>query len=419
MDVAGAVGVQHPASAWTSVASCITPARAAAVLREAKSGNADAYLTLAEEIEERDLHYASVLQTRKLAVAGVEPDVEPGDDSALADEIANAYREQVVEQDYFADLVFDMLDALAKSYSVIQPLWDTSEKQWTFSGFEWQDPRLFCFDRTRLRELRLKDPATIDGRPLPPGQFFVHYPKVKTGVRLRGGLAMLATIAHVAKSYTLADWLAFCEVYGMPLRIAKYDPLTMTQPEIDQLKIALANIGHDAAALIPNGATLEILDARRPAANGKNVFEGLANYWDGQVSKAVLGQTMTTDDGSSKAQAEVHDGVMLKYTRADARAVCATLRVAVATPWTRMNYGDNAPVPITRLPVEPPEDLKTFTEAALPWVQKGGLRVKASEIRARFGFEPPDDASDDEILGGTPAAPEPAQKSPGALDAVA
>jgi phage gp29-like protein len=292
------------------------------------------------------------------------------------------------------------MDALAKGYSVLQPEWETSESQWNYSAFTWTDPRLFVFDRANLRELRLKRSGAEDGIKLPPGSFIVHYPKVKTGVRIRGGLALLATIAHVAKSYTLADWLAFCEVYGMPLRIAKYDPDTMTQSEIDQLKIAIANVGHDAAALVPRGADIDIVDARRPNANGKNVFEGLANYWDAQLSKAVVGQTMTTDDGSSKSQAEVHDNVRLDLKHADARAVSTTVYAQIAKPWTYYNYGDVELTPRAVPSVDPPEDLKMFTESALPWVVKGGLRVKASEIRQRFGLEAP--PGDDEAVLGFP-----------------
>jgi phage gp29-like protein len=408
LNVPAIAGVPQPAIAWASVASSLTPARAAGVIRCARMGDADAYLTLAEEIEERDLHYSSVLQTRKLAVVGQLPQITPPDDSALADEIATEFRKQVVEGEYhnpdsgevtdFCDALFDMMDALAKGYSVLQPHWQTSESQWNYARFEWCDPRLFTFDRATLRSLRMKDPQLPDGREIPPGQFVVHFPKIKTGVRIRGGLALLATIAHVAKSFTLADWLAFCEVYGMPLRIATYNPLTMTQPEIDQLKIAIANVGHDAAALVPEGAKIEILDARRPQANGDNVFQGLADYWDGQVSKAVLGQTMTTDDGSSKAQAEVHDGVLLKYTRADARSLNASVRAQIIAPWVRFNYGDHAPVPLMSLPVDPPEDLKLFTEAVLPWVERGGMRVRVSEVREKFGLTQPDGEDDNAVL---------------------
>ena len=415
LDVQAVTGIAAPATRWASVASCLTPARAANVLRAARNGDADAYLTLAEEIEERDLQYFSVLQTRKLAVAGVEPEVVPGDVREVtvrgskprslerrAIAIAEDFGVSVVEQPWFSAMLYSFMDAVAKGYAVQQPEWDTSESQWNYKAIEWRDPRFFQFDPQTLRELRLKSPNDPNGIVFEPGAFVVHYAQGKSGARIRGGLAMLATIAHVAKSYTLADWLAFCEVYGMPIRLATYDPELMTQPEIDKLKIALANIGHDAAAIIPRGTKIELLDGRTPPG-ATNTFGDLAEYWDKQLSKAVLGQTMTTDDGSSLAQAKVHGEVRLDLRRADAKALCTTVREQIIKPWVLYNYGPQAPVPKLILGVDPPEDMKAFTEALLPWVEKGGLRVRSSEIRARFALDaPPGD--EDEILGGTPKA---------------
>jgi phage gp29-like protein len=44
------------------------PERLARLLRQADEGSTEAFFTLASEIEERDLHYRSVLTTRKLGV---------------------------------------------------------------------------------------------------------------------------------------------------------------------------------------------------------------------------------------------------------------------------------------------------------------------------------------------------------------
>ena len=63
-----------------SVANGLTPQRLASILRAAAEGSPNDYLTLAEEMEERDLHYASVLGTRKLAVAGLSVRVEAASD---------------------------------------------------------------------------------------------------------------------------------------------------------------------------------------------------------------------------------------------------------------------------------------------------------------------------------------------------
>ena len=60
------------------VASGLTPERLGTILRDAAEGNARSYLTLAEEMEERYLHYASQLQTRRLAIEGIDVTIEAG-----------------------------------------------------------------------------------------------------------------------------------------------------------------------------------------------------------------------------------------------------------------------------------------------------------------------------------------------------
>ena len=47
----------------------LTPERLTAILREAEAGDPFLYLELAEEMEEKDLHYLAVLSTRKQTVA--------------------------------------------------------------------------------------------------------------------------------------------------------------------------------------------------------------------------------------------------------------------------------------------------------------------------------------------------------------
>jgi phage gp29-like protein len=376
------------------------------ILRAAAHQYAEEYFALAEQMEETDLHYASVLQTRKLAVSGADVEVTPGGSGKQDRIVAEAFEERVAEDPCFEDLLHDLMDAVAKGYSVVQPIWRTSGTDWDYERFDWIDPRYFVFDRETGKELRLRYVFSGDGQPIPAGQFVVHFPRSKTGLPIRAGLARLAAVAWMSKAYTLKDWLAFAEVYGMPLRVGHFDPNTATQPEIDSLRTALVNLGHDAAAMLPDGMRIDFIDARRPSATGKNVFEGLANYWDAQISKAVLGQTMTTDDGSSKSQAVVHERVLNAYTQSDAKKLMATIRKAVVAPWVAFNFRNNPAVPKIRLSVEPPEDLASFTEALLPWVRYGGLRVAASTIREKFAIEAPEDDDETEILGGAPAAPQ-------------
>ena len=68
---------EHPAQG-------LTPGRLGALLREAEQGDSRSYLELAEEMEEKNLHYLAVLGTRKRQVAQLDVRVVPADDGAEA-----------------------------------------------------------------------------------------------------------------------------------------------------------------------------------------------------------------------------------------------------------------------------------------------------------------------------------------------
>src|ERR1700733_1009210 len=58
----------------------LTPERLTQILREAEFGDPFLYLELAEEMEEKDLHYLAVLGTRKEAVSQIDFEIKPASD---------------------------------------------------------------------------------------------------------------------------------------------------------------------------------------------------------------------------------------------------------------------------------------------------------------------------------------------------
>lgn len=402
------MGVRNAAH-FPMMSVALTPEKLASILRSVDAGNADPYLTLAEEMEEKELHYASVLSTRKDAIASLQVVVESFSDDARDIEQADAVR-NLLTGDSTADLVSDLADALGKSYSVCETMWEMSEKQWWPAAFKWRDPRFFRFDLLTRTELRLLDQAGTD-LPLAPGKFVVHYPKLKTGLPIRGGLARLASLAYMMKGYTLKDWLAFAEVFGMPLRLGKYSPGTSAEDQAALLR-AVAQIGADAAGIISTSTEIEFVQPGNQTA-GSVLFEKMADWIDSQVSKGVIGQTMTSDQGSSRSQAEVHDKVRGDIRDKDAKQMAGTIKRDIVRPFIDLNFGVpkvRGGYPKLRLQVEEPEDLKLLSESLPPFINLG-LRVSESEIRDKFGLSEPDD--DDVVLA--PAA-KPSATADGAPD---
>jgi phage gp29-like protein len=375
-----------------SIASGLRPRNVPRILKAAADGDMFDFLTLAEEMEEREPHYASVLGTRKRAVSSIDMTVDAASDSDGDNTIAAAVKE-LVEQPDFIDMLDDALDGIGKGYAVIEMMWDTRSPVWMPRDFVWQDPRLFQFDRQKRRTLEIRQEGNKDGLPLTPAKFITHMPKLKSGKPVRAGLARVAVWSFVLKSYTLKDWAQFCEVFGMPLRVGKYHA-NASDEDKRKLMRAVLSIASDAAGIIPQGMDIEFI--QNGARGGDSVFGHLAKFLDEQVSKIVLGQTMTADSGSSRAQAEVHNEVRLDVKAADARQLEASLNKDVIRPFVDVNFGRQERYPAVRLPVQEPEDLERLANVLAKLVPLG-LRVSSAEVRDRAGFSDPDE--DAEILG--------------------
>ncbi|MEN5278709.1 DUF935 domain-containing protein [Brucella sp. TWI432] len=373
---------------WSeTILSGLDPISMAEILRQAANGYPDRFFVLAEEMEERDLHYRSVLGTRKLAITSIEPIVVAASKSRRDEFIAEAVRKVIKLPEFIDDYIDNLQDGLGKGYSVVETIWDQQSKEWWPERFEWRDPRFFVIDRLDGRTLRLKNPENINGTDLPAYKFSIHRPKLKSGLPIRNGLARLASWAFMFKSYALKDWMAFLEVYGMPLRVGRFGK-GASHDDRRVLLQAVRDISTDAAAIIPKEMEIEFIEVNGSSGNG--LFSGKAEYLDKQISKGVLGQTMSSDDGSSMAQAKVHENVRHDIGKADARQISVTINRDLVRPFVDLNYGPQEYYPTVVMPFAENEDIKALAEVISKLVPLG-LEVSMPKVRQRIGFDEPED----------------------------
>src|SRR5262249_21738701 len=157
-----------------------------------------------------DLHYRSVLGTRKFAVTQLKITVEPASDSA--DDQANAQLvEDWLKRDELEEELLDVQDAVGKGFSLTEIVWETSASQWMPKCLEWRAPRWFIHDRITGAEPLLRADAGGFAQ-LPLYKFIYHRSKSKSGLAIRGGLARPVAWAWMFKNFSLKDWVAFAEV---------------------------------------------------------------------------------------------------------------------------------------------------------------------------------------------------------------
>lgn len=374
----------HPAAG-------LTPPKLARILRDSIDGDPENYLALAEDIEERDPHYAGVIGIRKRQVAGLEITVDASGDDAASVKAADLVRE-VISRDGFEDELIDILDAIGKGFSFCEIVWETSERQWRPRAIKWRDPRWFTFDRIDGETPMLRG----DGgqpEPLNPYGWITHFAKAKSGLPIRGGIARNAAWSYLFKSYTTKDWAIFCEAYGQPLRLGKWGEGASEEDKTKLLE-AVASIGADYSAIVPASMSVEFIKA--DISGSHELYEKRADWLDRQISKLVLGQTATTDAiAGGHAVGKTHDQVREDIEKADARQLAATLNRDLVRPVVDFELGPQKAYPKIRIGRPDEVDIDKLVKNVTQLVPLG-LRVGMSTIRDRLGL--PDPAPDEEVL---------------------
>lgn len=363
------------------------PYKLGQILRAAEGGDEIAYFELAEEIEEKDLHILSILGTRKRAILALPIEVDAAGDSPEEQADAELVRDWL-DTGVLQLALFDILDAIGKGRSACEIIWKTTSSLWTPAKIKWRDPRHFEYDRTTGEDLRLR---TNEGpKRLPAAKFIVHEHKAKSGLPIRGGLARALAWGYLFKNYSIKDWVIFLEGYGHPLRLGKYGP---NESEANKriLANALTQLGADAWGSIPETMSVEFID-RKAGTAPNDLWRSKAEFWDLQFSKAVLGQTNTTDaqsGGLGSGQANVHNDVRGDIMDADAVLASATITRDVVVPMVILNRGPREKYPRLRIGRPDEVDAQVDIENASQLVAMG-VKIGGNQMRERAGLPAPE-----------------------------
>lgn len=370
----------------------LDPVRLAHILREANDGNVRCQMELFEEMEEKDPHLFSQMQTRKLAVTGLEWEVQPSGKEEEDGIICEFINDQLTSLEGFDGAMYDMLDAIGKGISILELFWDIDKDgRNVIRSIDWVNPKKLLWD-FEDEVLKITTQEFPEGIELPENKFVVHKYKAKSGHESRAGVMRIISWMYLFKNFDLKDWVAFSEVYGMPVRLGKYDP-SASEDDKKQLLDAIYTMGTDAAGIIPNNAAIDIIESNKTTS--ADVFEKFARYADEQISKAVLGQTLSSDSGGgSYAQGKVHNEVRHDLTAADAKSLAETIRRDIIKPLVIYNFGPDAGIPLFVFNSSEAEDLKVTAEIYKTLACDMGLQIPVDHIYKKFSIPKPEDGEE-------------------------
>lgn len=368
----------------------LTPERLTTILRSADEGVVEEALALFEQMEEKDAHLHCVANTRRLAVTGLRwqvvsaAEVREGVDRMAADEAAAYAQAVLAEIDGLDEALQHLSLAVGRNIAV-------AENVWELVGGELRlvDVAPITFDRLtfdasgRVRVLTKEAPQ--DGIELTPGKFVVYAPHAASGHPMHGGLMRVTAMAYLGKHFAMKDWLVFAEVFGMPLRVARYEP-TATPQEKQELLTMLQSLGADAAGIFSKAVEVELLEANRGTAPPP--YAGICDFMNREMSKAWLGETLTVETGGQTgtfSTAQIHNEVRLDLRQDDLMKEGRMVRRGILAPMTRLRFGPGVPVPYFRRVYDPPRELRELAEVLSVAVNKLRMRVPATWAHHALG----------------------------------
>jgi len=126
----------------------------------------------------------------------------------------------------------------------------------------------------------------------------------------------------------IGDWATFAEVFGSPTRKGKYPSGDLNSKQ--ELTDSMEEAGSSNAFIIPDTCDIDLVQ-NTTSTSGKGVHESFADFLNNEMSKIVLGNTMTTDAQGGNYKGEVHENSQQGIFDSDKKFI---LRILNSTFWT-------------------------------------------------------------------------------------
>lgn len=193
------------------------------------------------------------------------------------------------------------------------------------------------------------------------------------------GILEKAAVYTILKRHSWGSWDEFEELFGIPIRIAKI----ASQSEQVKNEVAgwLEQMGSAPYGVFPIGTEVEIKENSK--ADAFNVFYMKIQALDKELSKLILHQTMTTENGASKAQGNVHENTLAEVNKSDRKKMLSFLNKRLVPAMRLLGYKipDNAKITIEKI-IDPQEQIKIDSNFI-----SSGYILKQQYIEETYGTE--------------------------------
>jgi len=308
----------------------------------------------------RDGHAGAVLRKRRNAVVAREWQVEPGGE-APADVLAAELVKAALKRIRFDRACRGLLTAVLTGISVAEIMWEAAEIEVDGTRRTWilpadirvRNPRRFAFHRDGSLRLLTRENRT-QGIPVPDRKFILlRYWAEENEDAYGRGLGYDLFWPVFFKRNGVALWNALVEKHGQPFVYAEY-PQGTSDGDVDRLVTMIQGIARGAGVAVPSGTMIKMLEVSKTGT--ADLHDRLVQVMNAEISKIVLGETLTTEMGSNGARAasETHNDVRTELADADADMLSEELNESLLRWIVELNLpGAAQPMVWRKAPEEP------------------------------------------------------------------
>ena len=339
-----------------------------------------------------DPHVFACTQSRKAGVLSLDWEINRGlDKDQNAEDVENLLKKLDLQK-----IISDILDATQFGFQPLEIIWKRDKSGHIMpERVTAKPPEWFCFDDDNNLKFRTKE--NYYGEIVPDKKFLLaqNNPSYNNPYGER-------TLSRVFWNVTfkkggLKFWVVFTEKYGMPHLIGKH-PRGSTKEETNSLADMLEDMVQDAIAVIPDDSSIEIQEASK--SSSAEIYEKLIDKMNTEISKAILGQTLTTEIGStgSYAASNTHMQVRQDIIDSDKKLVEGVINKLIQWIY-EINFA-NAEVPVFEL--YEPEDVDLTLAQRDKILSDTGVKFTKEYFIKNYGLEEEDFDIREDIIPASP-----------------
>jgi phage gp29-like protein len=314
-----------------------------------------------------DAHLASVIEKRILAVTS--SDIEFRRNGKPDEEI-----NEQIRSPWFRRSIRDILNAQLWGFSLLQFYRNGRWISYDLVPRKHADP---------VRRLILRQQTDITGT-----SWDEYADLLFVGDKDDFGLLAKAAPWVIYKRNTTADWAQFSEVFGMPVReyIYETDDDEARQRCMEDAK----NTGSLAILIHSTESKVNLLESGNKTGSA-DLYERLCERCNSEISKLILGNTLTTEskDKGTQALGTVHKKVEDKVAKADRRFVLDVLNYEMTDIFLSMGINTAG----GEFCFPEPKDIDLATKASILTQMRTTFNLPISDdyLYEEFGIEKPKD----------------------------